>query len=155
MELDLSKISRDPDYLIELVAYLFELMQKQQEEIKWLKDQLRQRPPIATDEPGGQQLLFEEILAQQCEETSAAEDPCAAEDPSDGSSGEAKARGKRQPLPEHLEREDLRHELPGDERMCCEAVMVEIGEEITEQLDFEPARFVVRRHRRAKYACKV
>ena len=64
-------------------------------------------------------------------------------------------RGKRSPLPEHLVRVEVVHELPERERVCPhDGVALEsFGEEISEQLDVEPARFRVLRHRRVKYRC--
>lgn len=63
-------------------------------------------------------------------------------------------RAGRQPLPEHLPRIDVRHE---PESCCCGACgrdLVLIREDITEQLDVEPATFSVIRHIRPQYACK-
>lgn len=64
-------------------------------------------------------------------------------------------RGTRRPLPEHLERIDLVHELPEAERVCPHhgAPLEAFGEETSEQLDVVPARFRVLRHRRVKYRC--
>jgi transposase len=64
-------------------------------------------------------------------------------------------RGKRAPLPEHLPRIDVVHELPEAERVCPHdgATLESFGEECSEQLDVEPARFQVLRHRRLKYRC--
>ena len=67
-----------------------------------------------------------------------------------------KRSGGRKPLPEHLARIEIRHELPEGARQCpCGAgEMAAIGEEVTEQLHIIPARFEVLRHLRCKYACK-
>ena len=64
-------------------------------------------------------------------------------------------RGKRAPLPEHLPRIDVVYELPEAERVCPhDATTLEcFGEETSEQLDVEPARFRVLVHRRMKYRC--
>ncbi len=64
-------------------------------------------------------------------------------------------RGKRAPLPEHLPRIDVVHELPASERVCPHdgAALESFGEETSEQLDVEPIRFRVLRHRRVKYRC--
>ena len=47
------------------------------------------------------------------------------------------------------------HELPAEERICTHdgEALVEIGEEISEQLDIVPAQVRVLRHVRKKYAC--
>jgi len=65
-----------------------------------------------------------------------------------------KKRG-RKPLPEHLPRVDVIHELPESERHCDHdgKLLTEIGEVISEQLDIIPAKIQVTRHIRKKYAC--
>ena len=65
-----------------------------------------------------------------------------------------KKRG-RKPLPEHLPRVDVIHELAEDERRCEHdgRRLTEIGEVISEQLDIIPAKIQVTRHIRKKYAC--
>ena len=62
----------------------------------------------------------------------------------------------RKPLPEDLPRERVEHDLPPEGKRCgkCGAELEKIGEEVTRQLDYVPASFVVREHARAKYACK-
>jgi transposase len=65
-----------------------------------------------------------------------------------------KRRGKRVPLPAELPRVDIVHEIPQSERLCaCGTPMVEIGEDITEQLDIVPMKIQVLRHIRKRYAC--
>ena len=63
-------------------------------------------------------------------------------------------RAGRQPLPEHLPRIEHRHEL----ELCtcgqCGNDLTKIGEDVSEQLDVEPARFFVHRHIRPQYTCR-
>lgn len=61
----------------------------------------------------------------------------------------------RKPLPEHLPRIDVRHELPEAERVCPHdgAVLKAIGTVISEQLDIIPAQIRVLKHIRTTYAC--
>ncbi|OVZ63777.1 transposase [Pigmentiphaga sp. NML030171] len=64
------------------------------------------------------------------------------------------ARGKRGPLPSELPRIDIVHEVPESERTCaCGTPMVQIGEEVSEQLDIVPMQVRVLRHIRKRYAC--
>ncbi len=63
-------------------------------------------------------------------------------------------RAGRQPLPEHLERIEVRHEPESCTCGQCQSDLVKIGEDISEQLDIEPARFFVIRHIRPQYACR-
>ena len=64
-------------------------------------------------------------------------------------------RAGRQPLPAHLPRIEHCHSnqilvLCGQ----CGKDLVKIGDDITEQLDVEPAKFFVHRHIRPQYACR-
>lgn len=65
-----------------------------------------------------------------------------------------KKRG-RKPLDPVLPRDIVRHELPESERVCAHdgAALVEIGIEISEQLDIIPQQVRVIQHQRVKYAC--
>lgn len=65
-----------------------------------------------------------------------------------------RARAGRQPLPEHLPRVEHRHEPESCTCGVCGKDLVKIGEDISEQLDVEPARFFVQRHIRPQYACR-
>jgi hypothetical protein len=65
-----------------------------------------------------------------------------------------KKRG-RKPLDPHLPSEIVRHELPEAERVCAHdgARLVEIGADISEQLDIVPQQVRVIQHHLIKYAC--
>lgn len=63
-------------------------------------------------------------------------------------------RAGRQPLPDHLPRIEHRHEPQSCQCEQCGRDLVKIGDDVTEQLDVEPARFFVHRHIRPQYACK-
>ena len=54
-----------------------------------------------------------------------------------------------------LPRVEIVHDLPESEKTCpCGAVLVRIGEEVSEKLDIVPAKIQVIRHIRPKYACR-
>jgi len=63
------------------------------------------------------------------------------------------AKPHRQPLPEHLPREEVIHEPPC---VCpdCGGAMRRLGEDVTEQLDYVPASFRVVRHVRPRLSCR-
>lgn len=65
-----------------------------------------------------------------------------------------RVRAGRQPLPEHLPRIEHRHEPDSCTCGQCGKDLIKIGEDISEQLDVEPARFFVHRHIRPQYACR-
>ncbi len=63
-------------------------------------------------------------------------------------------RAGRQPLPDHLPRIEHHHEPESCTCGTCGSDLVKIGEDISEQLDVEPAKFFVHRHIRPQYACR-
>lgn len=63
-------------------------------------------------------------------------------------------RPGRNPLPSELPRIEHRHEPESCACGECGRDLVKIGEDISEQLDVEPARFFVHRHIRPQYACR-
>lgn len=69
--------------------------------------------------------------------------------------GHSRKKRGRKPLDPLLPREIVRHELLEAERTCAHdgARLVEIGAEISEQLDIVPQQVRVIQHHRVKYAC--
>ena len=64
------------------------------------------------------------------------------------------ARGKRVALASGLLRVDVLHDVPESQRTCaCGTPMVEIGQDISEQLDIVPMQVRVLRHIRKRYGC--
>ena len=61
----------------------------------------------------------------------------------------------RQQLPKHLPRDRRVYELSEAERLCqsCGQARAVIGQEVSEQLDYEPASLMVVEHVRLTYAC--
>lgn len=113
----------------------------------------------SSEQHAGQARLFDEaeLLAAQPEvpESEAPEVAVPDTAPSDAPSATPKkARGCRAPLPAELPRVDIVHEVPEAERLCpCGTPMVEIGQEISEQLDIVPMKVQVLRHIRKRYGC--
>ena len=72
---------------------------------------------------------------------------------------EAKAVGKkrgRKPLPAHLKRTRVEHDLPESDKVCgcCQGALHRMGEDISEQLNIIPATVEVLQHVRFKYGCR-
>ena len=65
-----------------------------------------------------------------------------------------RSRAGRQPLPPHLPRIEHRHEPESCTCGQCGRDLIKIGEDVSEQLDVEPAKFFVHRHIRPQYACR-
>lgn len=61
----------------------------------------------------------------------------------------------RNPLPDHLPRIEIEHDLTDAEKKCpcCGQVRCRIGQEVSEQLEYLPASFKVLKHIRHKYGC--
>ncbi len=95
-----------------------------------------------------QRELFEEMVDTDCAaiEAELEQLPAAPRAP--------RPRAGRQPLPAHLLRIDFRHEPECCTCGECGGALVHIGDDITEQLHVEPARFTVHRHIRPQYACR-
>jgi transposase len=60
----------------------------------------------------------------------------------------------RQPLPEHLPRVDIVHDIDSCDCTQCGKTLVKIGADITEKLTVKPAVFSVERHITPKFACR-
>ena len=67
-----------------------------------------------------------------------------------------KKNGGRKPLPEHLTRIEVIHDLSPEDRICSTDghPLHEIGRVVSEQLEIIPAVVQVKRHIRIKYGCK-
>lgn len=69
-------------------------------------------------------------------------------------SAHVRRTGGRKPLPKHLPRIDIVHELDTKDRIHgCGRQMTEIGEDVTEKLRIIPQQVLVEVHHRKKYAC--
>ncbi|TXH78222.1 MAG: IS66 family transposase, partial [Thauera aminoaromatica] len=114
----------------------------------------------SSESHAGQAWLFDEAeaLAESAPEAldTATLPPPATETTGEASAdtGKKKARGKRKPLPIELPRIDVVHDVPEAERTCaCGTPMVEIGQDVSEQLDIVPMQVRVLRHIRKRYGC--
>jgi transposase len=99
--------------------------------------------------------LFEKLLAELAALPAPAPEPptipATKPAPANGQQG----HGRRQ-LPPELERRPVVVDLPEEQKPCpcCQAMREHMGDEITEKLDFEPARVFVRQEIRGKYVCR-
>jgi transposase len=101
-----------------------------------------------------QKQLFEDDADQDLAAITAELDETPASNDAPVSRLKPRPRAGRQPLPEHLERVEVRHEPEQCTCGQCQAKLIKIGEDVSEQLDIEPARFFVVRHIRPQYACR-
>jgi transposase len=101
-----------------------------------------------SEEERNQLGLFNE--AEEAADASLEEKPEAITVPS-----HTRRKSGRKLLPADLPREEVIHDLTGEEKVCaCGSSLSRIGEEVSEKLDIIPARVRVIRHVRYKYACK-
>lgn len=111
----------------------------------------------SSEQSSAQRRLFDEaeVLAEGTTETEdIASLPPEAAISAIGKGKHKPGRGKRGPLPADLKRVDIVHETPESERTCpCGTPMVEIGQDISEQLDIVPMQVRVLRHIRKRYGC--
>lgn len=88
--------------------------------------------------------LEEKEIAQAAETPAAGDDPEAEDKP--------KRKPRRKPLPEHLQRNE-QVLSPGEECSSCGGSLKTLGEDVTEELEYIPGRFVVNKIIRPRMAC--
>jgi len=136
----------------------------QNQEIEWLKEKLRlalhKRFGVSSEQTNRDQLnLFNEAEAESPSSVGDEDADCNSDPGSDDTSKreankQRKTKPGRKPLPAHLQRIRIEHDIPDKDKVCgCGRCKSKIGEETSEQLDIIPARFQVLQHVRFKYAC--
>ncbi len=121
------------------------------EQLKHFVAQLQRRyfGPRAEKVDPNQLTLFEQPAAEDAK-------PSADETPAVDVKPHKRRGGGRKPLPKHLPREVVEHDLSEDEKTCpcCGDARTRIGADRSEQLEFVPAVLKVIEHVRHKYACR-
>jgi transposase len=142
------QLPADIHVLRQMVLQLLANVDSLQHELGWYKRHLFGRRSEKLDP--NQQMLFE-LLDQALQERQATPPPRVLKTPAPPSQPHG-----RVPLPKHLPRERIEYHPPQEALVCpgCGQPKERMGEEITEQLDYVPASFLVRQHVRVKYACK-
>lgn len=120
-----------------------------------LRQLLQAKTGRKTEQLSREQLaLFAAELGIALPEAEASEDHD--EEPPAGASGSGsgKPRG-RKPLPRHLKRERIEHDLPESEKHCprCDQELRRIGEELSERYEYVPAQMTVIEDACFTYAC--
>ncbi len=145
-----------------MIRELLDAIQKEQREREGLQqriDQLLRRlygPKAERFDPNQPWLIPEMAQAQSQANASAAPTTADADALAASATTKPKAPGHgRKQLPADLPRRRVEHVLPEAQRLCpgCGAVCQKFAEEISEQLDCQPAIFFVWQHVRFKYAC--
>jgi hypothetical protein len=143
----LEPLPDDPAELTGLVSLMGEEIKSQAYLIEKLKGQLaaHQKARFGSKSETLDQLTFD---LQEDEEIEAAAETQKAElapgDEGTDTEQPAKRKHSRKPLPDHLDRVD---EVlsPGESCTGCGGNLRQLGEDVTEELEYIPGRFVVRR----------
>ncbi|GFE51189.1 IS66 family transposase [Roseobacter cerasinus] len=147
---DLDITPDDPEELRAVNRLLADEVKSQALMIEKLKHQLagqnRHRFGVRSESRDQLNLTFEEdeAIAEAASEQTQPQTPSAEDKPS--------RRHSRKPLPDHLDRHD---EVlsPGEDCTCCGGKLKTLGEDVTEELEYVPGRFVVNRIIRPRKAC--
>jgi transposase len=161
MALSLDQLPDDPDALKRIIADLHHAYEAQidslsrdyQEKLDNLKAQLllalKREFGRSSEAAPGQGELFNEA------EQEAAPDENVGDELATAVPAHTRRKPGRRPLPDHLPRIEIVHEIDEADRHCPDdgAALKEIGQEVSEQLDIVPAQIRVIRRLRKKYAC--
>ena len=157
MDVDLKSLPDDASLPKDAVLSLVDdLEAKYQEKIHYLEEQLRLlknelfgRSTEKRHEPHpDQRLLFDG-------DDNGDTDPSPTSDETIVIAAHSRKKRGRKPLPKDLPRIDIIHDIDEEQKQCgCGELKSCIGEEVSEKLDYIPAKLRVERHIRLKYACK-
>jgi transposase len=176
---ELDRFNLDPDVRLQLSALLSSLLQQSQTQLAEKNSLLEQYASIIAEKEtkiaaltyelayykrirfgqktealaGLQRDLFREDVEVDLAAIEAELDALKATPMSTVAAPRSSRRG-RQPLPDHLPRIEHRHEPASCTCGQCGSKLTHIRDDITEQLDVEPAKFYVHRHIRPQYACR-
>jgi len=149
-------LPKDVPVLQAMIRELLQALQQSQHECAGLRHRLdlllrRLYGPRAERFDPNQPWLLPELAAGADNAAAPAADP-----PADETAAKPTRKGHgRKPLPRDLPRRRTEHTLPDAQRLCpdCGEVCQKFGEDVSEQLDYQPARLFVWQHARFKYAC--
>ena len=145
---DAQDLPNDPDALKGLVASLASELKSRDILIEKLKHQLA---GLRRDRFGSRSESLDQ-LELTLEEEEIAEAAEAAARPDAATPTEGKRKPKRRPLPDHLPRNENVLSA-GEACASCGGTLKRLGEDVTEELEYVPGRFVVNRIVRPRMAC--
>ena len=150
MRLDLQNLPTDIVLLQQVVRDLVEAVEEKDTELEKLRVLLSQLKRMKFGRSSEKRDPDQLMLALEAVEEEIAARAAPAEEPVKANSDKA----GRKPLPDHLPREEVRHEPEGRACSDCGGKLHSIGEDTSEVLDYVPARFKVIRHVRPRFACR-
>ena len=146
----LKSLPEDPAELRAVSERLMAEVQSQAYQIEKLEAELagHRKARFGSKSESLDQLAFD--LAEDAEIEVAAE--AQKNEPAEADDKPSKRQHSRKPLPDHLERQDEVLSA-GEECGECGGSLRQIGEDVNEELEYVPGRFVVRRIIRPRMAC--
>ena len=150
MNIDVNCLADDPALLKKLLAEHAEKLAQATARNRYLEEQFR----LAQQKQFGKSA---EVFDAQGELFNEAEDII--EQPDELATQEisyTRKTPKRKPLPKDLPREQVIHDIAEEDKVCncCGNELHKMGEDVSEKLDFVPAKIKVIEHIRPKYACR-
>ena len=154
MSVDLEKLPADIDELKSIIEKQSGEIARLREQNSLLKrDLYGKRSEKRKIEDEQQERLFNEAEAYATPDGT--EEPPALEDTSSEIKNRKQRKRGRKPIPAHLKREEIIHDLPDEEKTCaCGHELSRIGNETSERVNVIPPQVTVERHIRYKYACR-
>jgi transposase len=103
------------------------------------------------------QLMFDELILEAIEQPVSrplSEPPVAEESKIKRPGTKKRLHPGRIPIPEHLERVEIVLDIPEEKKVCPETgkPLKQIGEEVSEKLEYRPGKLIVNVYKRPKYA---
>ena len=160
--IDPKHLPEDPKILQQLVLDLMAQLDREFNERSKIESLLRELLDARRNRKSEQLSADQLALFAAAWQARQAEDANASDDqddddvtPGSGQGVPKKRTGGRQPLPRHLKRERIVHDLPDEEKHCsgCAQNLRLIGEETSERYEYIPASVVVIEETCLKYAC--
>ena len=150
MNIDVNRLPNDPALLKKLLVEHAEKLAQATARNRYLEEQFRlaQQKQFGKSTEGfdAQGELFNEAedIIEQLDELATQEIIYTRKTP------------KRKPLPKDLPREQVIHDIAEEDKLCncCGNELHKMGEDVSEKLDFVPAKIKVIEHIRPKYACR-
>ena len=155
-----AEIAKLKSEIVDLKSYISELESK----LNWFVEQFRlsQNRRFGASSEGSSEEVMDQIalLFNEAEATAGAEEKEPEKEPEEKTEVRAHTRKKRSGsvrdvVPDNIEVEEVRHELPEEERVCpeCGETMQPIGTEVRETLKLIPAKAVLHRDIYVTYGC--
>ncbi len=152
LPVDPKALPRDPDTLQKIIVELTAQLDRTE---RLLRQLLAAKTGRKSEQLSREQLaLFAAELGLNLPQADESDDHDPEPPASAAGSGSGKPRG-RKPLPRHLKRERIEHDLPESEKHCshCDQDLRRIGEEVSERYEYIPAQMKVIEDACFTYAC--